>query len=179
MSYALSKGKFPKNPKGVTISKLCEEDFKNLKERNGTILFEHLSTLIKDLEKKGINPDIYKKERGISNLTISKKAMDLMVQYGWPGNVREMRNALERAVVMGNGKQIMPEDLPTFAGRPQYPGLEVGLPLKDAIDAFKKEFIVINLRNTNSTVMRTFNSLRWKFTPDIFPHGSPKKTEKD
>ena len=63
MSYVLSKGKFPKNPKGVTISKLCEEDFKNLKERNGTILFEHLSTLIKDFEKRGINPDIYKKEK--------------------------------------------------------------------------------------------------------------------
>ena len=63
MSYALSKGKFPKKPNGVTISKLCEEDFKNFKERNGTILLEHLSTLIKDLEKRGINPDIYKKEK--------------------------------------------------------------------------------------------------------------------
>ncbi len=93
--------------------------------------------------------DIYKNERGISNLSISKKAMDLMTQYDWPGNVREMKNALERAVVMGNGKQIMPEDLPTFACRPQYPGLEVGLSLKDAIDSFKKEFILLNLRNTN------------------------------
>ena len=93
--------------------------------------------------------DIYRKERGISTLSISKSAMDLMTQYDWPGNVREMKNALERAVVMGNGKQIMPEDLPTFACRPQYPGLEVGLSLKDAIDAFKKEFILLNLRNTN------------------------------
>ncbi len=30
---------------------------------NGTILIEHLSTLIKDLEKKGINPDIYKTQK--------------------------------------------------------------------------------------------------------------------
>ena len=72
-----------------------------------------------------------------------------MVKYDWPGNVREMKNALERAVVMGNGKQIMPEDLPTFACRPQYPGLEVGLSLKDAIDSFKKEFIVLNLKHTS------------------------------
>jgi Nif-specific regulatory protein len=93
--------------------------------------------------------DIYRKERGVSDISISKKAMDLMIQYDWPGNVREMKNALERAVVMGNGKQIVPEDLPTFACRPQYPGLEVGLSLKDAIDAFKKEFILLNLRNTN------------------------------
>jgi Nif-specific regulatory protein len=72
-----------------------------------------------------------------------------MIRYDWPGNVREMKNALERAVVMGNGKQIVPEDLPTFACQPQYPGLEVGLSLKGAIDAFKKEFILLNLRNTN------------------------------
>jgi len=93
--------------------------------------------------------DIYRKERGIPDLSISKKAMELMTQYSWPGNVREMKNALERAVVMGNGKQIVPEDLPTFACRPQYPGLEVGLSLKDAIDAFKKEFIILNLKNTS------------------------------
>jgi Nif-specific regulatory protein len=60
-----------------------------------------------------------------------------------------MKNALERAVVMGNGKQIIPADLPTFPFRPQYPGLEVGLSLKEALDAFKKEFILMNLRNTN------------------------------
>jgi len=92
--------------------------------------------------------DIFKKERGTSNLAISKEAMDLMVEYDWPGNVREMKNALERAVVMGNGKQILPEDLPTFACTPQYPGLVVGLSLKEAIDMFKKEFIVTNLRHT-------------------------------
>jgi Nif-specific regulatory protein len=93
--------------------------------------------------------DIFKKENGTSDLVISKAAMDRMVDYDWPGNVREMKNALERAVVMGNGKQILPEDLPTFASRPEYTGLEVGLSLKEAIDAFKKEFILLNLRHTD------------------------------
>jgi Nif-specific regulatory protein len=92
--------------------------------------------------------NIFSMERGVSNLSISKEAMDLMKEYDWPGNVREMKNALERAVVMGNGKKILPEDLPTFACQPQYPGLEVGLSLKDAIDIFKKEFIALNLRHT-------------------------------
>ena len=61
MQYALSEGKFPKKPNGLTISKVCEEDFKNFKENNGTILFEYLSTLIKGFEKRGIDPEIYKK----------------------------------------------------------------------------------------------------------------------
>ena len=63
MLYAISQGKFPKKPNGVKISKLCQEDFKNLKERNGTILLEYLSILIKDLEKRGIDPEIYKKQK--------------------------------------------------------------------------------------------------------------------
>ena len=92
---------------------------------------------------------IFKHERGVANLTISKKAMDLMLDYDWPGNVREMKNALERAVVMGNGVEILPEDLPNFTPKSEYPGLEVGLSLKVATDKFKKEFIALNLRNTS------------------------------
>ena len=40
--------------------------------------------------------DMFKRERGMSDLTISKKALDAMTQYDWPGNVREMKNAIER-----------------------------------------------------------------------------------
>jgi Nif-specific regulatory protein len=92
--------------------------------------------------------NIFKRERGMSHLKISKKAMHAMLQYDWPGNVREMKNAIERAVVMGNGRDILPEDLPQFASKPSYPGMKVGLTLKEAMDMFKKEFIVLNLRHT-------------------------------
>ncbi len=93
--------------------------------------------------------DLFKKERGLPTLTISKKAMDAMLQYDWPGNVREMKNAIERAVVMGNGNEILMEDLPQFATKPGYPGLNVGISLKEAIDIFKKEFIELNLSHTS------------------------------
>ncbi|UCG07141.1 MAG: sigma 54-interacting transcriptional regulator [Desulfobacterales bacterium] len=93
--------------------------------------------------------DLFKKERGLPTLTISKKAMDAMLQYDWPGNVREMKNAIERAVVMGNGNEILMEDLPQFAAKPGYPGLNVGISLKEAIDIFKKEFIELNLSHTS------------------------------
>jgi NtrC-family two-component system response regulator AlgB len=32
--------------------------------------------------------------------------------YGWPGNLRELRNAIERAVIMARNDRIVPEDLP-------------------------------------------------------------------
>ncbi|RLC31281.1 Fis family transcriptional regulator [Candidatus Woesebacteria bacterium] len=92
--------------------------------------------------------DIFKQERGFPDLTISEKAMDDMQLYDWPGNVREMKNAIERAVVMGNGNEILSEDLPDFASNQKYKGLEVGLSLKEAVETFKKELITLNLQHT-------------------------------
>jgi len=91
---------------------------------------------------------VFKKERGGADLTITERCMDNMLKYDWPGNIRELRNALERAVVMGNNKEIRPEDLPIFSPRTAYKGLEVGLTLNEAINRFKKEFIIANLRHT-------------------------------
>ena len=36
----------------------------------------------------------------------------LLLGYNWPGNIRELENTIERAVVLSQGPQIMPEDLP-------------------------------------------------------------------
>jgi Nif-specific regulatory protein len=92
--------------------------------------------------------ELFKKETGLSGLTISQAALEKMVNYTWPGNIRELRNAIERAVVMGDGKAIMPEDLPITASLPKFAGLKVGLTLEEALNAFKKEFILLNLNHT-------------------------------
>jgi Nif-specific regulatory protein len=84
-------------------------------------------------------------------LSISNKAMEKMLQYDWPGNVRELRNVIERAVVMGNGQEILSEDLPIFDSESKDAGLQFGLSLKEAINGFKKEFITLNLKNTGGS----------------------------
>jgi two-component system response regulator AtoC len=44
---------------------------------------------------------------------IAQEAEDLLASYAWPGNVREMRNALERILILHpNAREIRPEDLP-------------------------------------------------------------------
>ena len=43
---------------------------------------------------------------------ISAKAKKLLLNYDFPGNVRELENAVERAVVLGSSEWILPEDLP-------------------------------------------------------------------
>jgi DNA-binding NtrC family response regulator len=43
---------------------------------------------------------------------LSVAAMKLLVSYAWPGNIRELRNTIERALLLSNGDSITPEDLP-------------------------------------------------------------------
>jgi transcriptional regulator of acetoin/glycerol metabolism len=43
---------------------------------------------------------------------VSSAALDYLKSYHWPGNIRELENALERAVVLGSTEWVLPEDLP-------------------------------------------------------------------
>ena len=54
---------------------------------------------------------------------ISPKTMDLLCRYDWPGNIRELENCVERAVIMARQEIIVPEDLPANI-RVELPGEE-------------------------------------------------------
>lgn len=43
---------------------------------------------------------------------LSPAAQRLMLAYAWPGNIRELRNVMERAAILSNGSLILPADLP-------------------------------------------------------------------
>lgn len=44
--------------------------------------------------------------------TISREAIDLLKSYSWPGNLRELRNVMEKSSIIASGNAIRPEDLP-------------------------------------------------------------------
>jgi two-component system NtrC family response regulator len=48
-------------------------------------------------------------DRGLKGYT--EDAMDAMMTYGWPGNIREMQNRIRRAVIMAKAAYLTPEDL--------------------------------------------------------------------
>ncbi len=54
----------------------------------------------------------YCKENSKEKLEISKEAIDILMKYNYPGNVRELENIIERAVVLTRGKVITLNDLP-------------------------------------------------------------------
>ena len=43
---------------------------------------------------------------------VGLSALKLLMDYDWPGNVRELENVIERALVIGQGREILPDDLP-------------------------------------------------------------------
>ncbi len=55
---------------------------------------------------------LYSQTSGKSECRISDEAMSLLIQYDFPGNVRELENIIERAVVLTEGQVIEPRDLP-------------------------------------------------------------------
>jgi two-component system, NtrC family, response regulator AtoC len=56
--------------------------------------------------------DAAARQAGRPTLDISDEAMMLLLGYSWPGNIRELKNVIERAVVLCAGREIRPEHLP-------------------------------------------------------------------
>jgi two-component system response regulator PilR (NtrC family) len=54
----------------------------------------------------------YAEQMGKPVMTIARSAMDLLLLHDWPGNIRELENALERAVALEATPTILPESLP-------------------------------------------------------------------
>ena len=83
---------------------------------------------------------------------VSEQARACLMQYEWPGNIRELENAMERAVVVGTSEWILPEDLPemvveTGAGSEATPAK-----YHEAIRRLKKELILNALEQAGGNI---------------------------
>ncbi len=58
----------------------------------------------------------YSEENGFESPVLSGETLNILQNYGWPGNIRELRNFCENLVVLNRGKEITPYDLdPRFS----------------------------------------------------------------
>ncbi len=74
---------------------------------------------------------------------ISDKAFSILMNYNWPGNIRELENVIERAIILTKGPVILPEDFPEIlTARKDKSGLkEDSRKLKDALKDPEKDLI--------------------------------------
>jgi two-component system NtrC family response regulator len=83
---------------------------------------------------------------------VSREARDLLIRYEYPGNVRELENIVERAVVISRGSVISTEDLP-FQEPPCEPEAEPEAPggtLNDALEALERRMLQDALEQAGS-----------------------------
>ena len=73
---------------------------------------------------------------------ISAEARSCMARYDWPGNIRELENAMERAVVIGSSSFILPEDLPETLFENASDGAGEPAQFHDAIRKLKRQLIL-------------------------------------
>lgn len=92
---------------------------------------------------------------------IRSDAMSLILQHPWKGQVRELENVLERAILLSEGEFIRPEDLPFASASDQDVTLDVdaNAPLSDAVSTFEKQHIQHMLKKFNGNRTDTARAL--------------------
>jgi len=117
--------------------------------------------------------DTFSRSFGRDFKSLSAEAKLLMEEYRWPGNIRELRNVIERICIMNYGPDLLPEYLPqeirgaTPSGRSlnmqqqdQSLQLTIGAGLDDAVMNFEKNIIRQALEKSRGNVLQTAAMLK-------------------
>jgi len=101
--------------------------------------------------------------------TIDQNAIDFLEKHNWPGNVSELRNAIERACAFSEGDRVRPADLPakvtqqievpTPSASEGMTKLPIGTKLDDFIKAQERVFIQETLKYNNGSREKTASML--------------------
>ena len=103
----------------------------------------------------------FAREYGRRRKTLDAAALSALQRYRWPGNVREMRNILERLMIMVPGDTITASDVSFLDGAavPVEAASGTTLPLHDARDRFERDYILRALALQQGNISRTAEML--------------------
>ena len=118
---------------------------------------------------------LYSAQMGKGIRTITADAMELLKQHAWKGNVRELQNAIERAVAMEQTEAILPETLPDEVRRGGRPGAVSTVPVGDLPDLgdgfdleargeeFYRHYLALALERANGVQVKAADMLGMSF----------------
>lgn len=109
---------------------------------------EDISILISEFLKK------YLKETDKTNLEFSKEALDLLMKYNYPGNIRELENIVHHSIVLSRNEIISTEDLPIGIKTPGSEKdldscFEEGTSLTEKVELLERTLITSALKKTS------------------------------
>jgi two-component system response regulator PilR (NtrC family) len=114
-------------------------DIPPLRERR-----EDIPPLVEYLVRRH-NAEMNRSYRGVDNAT-----MKVLMSLPWRGNIRELDNAIEHAMIMGGGEWITTKDLPRSVPQDAADVAVVGDSLKEAVHAYERGHIENVLRRTDN-----------------------------
>jgi len=85
-------------------------------------------------------------------MKIDASALKRIEEYAFPGNIRELENMIERAIVVGNGKKISVKDLPIWK--------ETSTPTLESLDDLGKKHILQILNKYNWNISASAKALQ-------------------
>ena len=100
---------------------------------------------------------------------ITPDALAVLERYHWPGNIRELENVIERAIVLGSGEYITADALPPHLAQPAQPGAfpaEIpvsGMDLEALLAAVESRYIRLALERAGGLQVRAAELLRLSF----------------
>jgi len=102
---------------------------------------------------------------GLPKRRIGEDAMAVLQSHNWPGNVRQLRNNIERLMILAGGDpdavidaSMLPQDVGSMVpAMPNGNGGEqlMGLPLRDAREVFEREYLVAQISRFGGNISRT------------------------
>ncbi len=88
----------------------------------------------------------------------SKEAMDILIKYPYPGNVRELEHIVQRTITLARGSVIRPKDLPPEVRAGERVASQGG-PLKERLEAVEREMILAALERCDWVQTRAAEEL--------------------
>lgn len=99
--------------------------------------------------------NVYSSESGGTKKVMSKESLEILLMYDWPGNVREMKNLIERMVIMVPQTHITPMDIPD-----SFKMDNVQPAYKDAKREFERSLIEKTLRACSGNISQAAKRLK-------------------
>ena len=104
----------------------------------------------------------FNRAQGLPLRPLSDEAVALMQTMTWPGNVRQLRNMIERLLILGEGTgEIEARELPSEEdraeedGRVILSGVLATLPLREARELFEREYLLTQINRFGGNISRT------------------------
>jgi len=104
----------------------------------------------------------YAAERRVPTPEVADDAMVALQSYEWPGNVRQLRNVVERTIILAPGDRIgridvdlLPADVLGGAGEGAGASAMMGAPLREARETFEREYLKVQIRRFSGNISRT------------------------